>query len=553
METPLYTDAEEGYRNTPLVSPVPPPSVFTVPRPLARPRQGRHGPETHPYPAGGMSGRGSRDGPPGHSPYAGQKRDTVAAQGPPAEEVVGTARDVAVLKSDTANPVLLEQQVPRWAQTCILKTDGGGNHDQTVATLADRFADPDLIDMVTALETKLGRSTAPDQVAAGRWLENPAVGPNARARSVFNSSGGGSRALELAALDYLFHVSTYNAPIDATFYFIDLYPADAGTASDYLLWRKHSGRQRVYGWAASPPDYPALAPAKFYSRPIVKDGFHVFRDQQSALLPNDLETLASEVAARTSNHGAHLVLGNMLGPHLSTAPSDGSHVNEAVLNQLIIMFRTLRQGGQALFTVGHLATPLAVSVLYLLHQYFEETLLTRPVPPCDPWAAKRYLLCRGLRVYQPALFEFLEGAVAYMFQCMDEGGAEFDSDRLCLVDPVVMLADEPFTTWLETVNGKHIMAQLKSLQRISKHAAGEEPIVPALDPNLIANRCLQIWQVPLARPVDAGRPRGGSGGDHSSHNRPAPSASHSGSGGGGGRAGGGGGLLDNLLSGISRK
>ncbi|RKP35493.1 hypothetical protein BJ085DRAFT_35908 [Dimargaris cristalligena] len=457
MATELYALDDEEYQNTPLVSPIPPPSLFTVPPRTQRPWQDRAGPQ----------------------PMANAPSGPPIPVGPSVEDIMGPPIGTG-LRSHVPNPILLQQR-PRWAQ---LIWTGSDSDIPPFAT--DSYCDPDLRDCVAAAEAKL-KTLDPARVRQGQQLENPcgAVG-----RTVFV----GREAVELAAVDSLVGLITHgHIPGDSQFFFLDLYDADAGAFADYVLWRKYPSRIRTYGWGMGPRTLNPAVPERFYTRNTASTNYSAMRSQDDDMRLSDVSTLHQKVTDKTRGQGVHLVLGSLADRSLA----DPNAYNTALLYQLAIMFRMLRKGGHVIFKINQLDSPLAISALFILYRYFEEIHLIKP-PPGAPYGPFRYLVCRNLRVPKASIHDLFEEALG---QIHEQGASNSHSDTgaLLLVMPEELKADETFTSFVESANNNHTMAQFKSLQRVTKFVTQNEPIPQKYEIPAVIAKCLDIWRLPVPR------------------------------------------------------
>ncbi|KAJ1981481.1 hypothetical protein H4R35_000694 [Dimargaris xerosporica] len=515
----LYTDADEAYRNTPITSPIPPPSATTVPPPAQRGRYGhRAPPPSHhraplrqaPY----LPPRSHGLPPPHAGPGAHHHRNQTHPL--PSETVLGP-REVKTLAFTALDASAAGSN---WVDFAVLNSASDFN--------SDLFYDQDLVDCLAALQTKLNTASNAAEVNQARNLLNPA-------RQLGAGPFASPAAIELASLDYLCGLTTAQSNHKA-FTFVDLF-GDAGGSADYLLWRMHRMHRLVQGWGVQVAEHQTIRPESFYSRSVTADVFSVYPTPVYMSIASDYseagEPLVAFVRRQTGSddslRGVDLVVAQALGPY------DCNTALQLVW-QTTVALGMLCQGGQLVLKISALESPLTIGVAFILHQCFRTTAILKPVP-LDPDRPERYLICQGLNANAADVEQRLKSALLALAKATQTDSAHIGK-LLQIVNQQLLCQDDAFVDYVQTTNVKLAMSQLKALQQLDKHLAHTQPIVPQHDKATVCQTCLQAWQLPLPNPsVTACRPPAHHRPPARSHPRPSPSSAT--------RKGDG--FLDNLL------
>ncbi|KAJ1968913.1 hypothetical protein IWQ62_000949 [Dispira parvispora] len=453
----LYSDNDEDYANTSLAFTVPPPSLRTIPPPPMNQRSQR--------PGGGQPVPQKRAWQ--------EERPRVRI---PVEVVAGDRRNLDTLTNSQPLPWESKDTVPPWTQVTVL--------DKPDAFDVEPFINTDLLQFVQTLRTRVhGLDHA--TVAQARELVTPAL---RLGRSVFCDR----RAVEFAALDYLFALLSPRNPQENTFYFIECNGGPGGI-SDFILWRKQVSRQQIHGWGVGlgRGECSEFTPQRFYSRSTAKDHYSVSSASQCDQGWYDMvDRCGQDIDRTTVGQGVHLAV-----VHLAPARGETPSLTYAIfLAQIQWALMTLRQEGHLILRLTRPDNALTISLFYILNQLFGDLNINVP-PPCDPTHEVRYLVARHMRCPRPfGIEELLTRAIHTLLE-----NSALDPNQLTLVNHDKLVQDLEFTRYLDRTNTKCTSQQLKALQSVSKYVIDGEPIAVPYDPHEVCTTCAQSWQLPVPR------------------------------------------------------
>ncbi|KAJ1652426.1 hypothetical protein IWQ61_007232 [Dispira simplex] len=452
----LYSDNDDDYVNTSITFTIPPPSLRTIPPPPTNQRSQR---------PSGQSAPQKRAWP--------EERPRVRI---PVEAVAGDRRSLDTLTNSQPLSWESKDTLPPWAQVTVL--------DKPDEFDLEPFINTDLLQFVQTLRTSVqGLDHA--TMAQARGLVNPTL---RLGRSVFCDR----RAVEFAALDYLFILLSPRNPRENTFYFIECNGGPGGI-SDFILWRKQVSRQQIHGWGIGLglEECSEFTSHRFYSRSTARDHYSVYSASQCDQRWNDMVNRCGQDIDRTTvGQGVHLAVVHLV-PIRGEAPS----LTYAIfLAQIRWALMTLRQEGHLVLRLTRPDNAFTISLFYILNQLFGELSINVP-PPCDATQEIRYVVARHMRYRQPlGVDELLNTA---FHSLLDHPALTLN--QLTLINHDMLVQDVEFTQYLDRTNTKCISQQLKALQSVSKYVLDGEPITVPFDPHEVCTTCAQSWQLPTPR------------------------------------------------------
>ncbi|CAG8696690.1 5585_t:CDS:10 [Cetraspora pellucida] len=448
-----YTDEDPEYRNTPLVSPIPRPTLETCP-PLQS--QQHHRPAQY------------QQNYYGHNSY----HSAPHISSTPSMHMCTPSNDLS--NQQLLTPVEIQKQSANFLSCKIQYEEGKSINGLKI--IVEPIIEPDYNQFCEAavvqllLDKKKALKNIPyEQFTAARGKSNPyeKVG-----HSIFMNRS----ASKLACLDALVNftgVKRYDPVKDLVFWYTDLCGGPGGF-SEYILWRKHSYGEKVYGWGITLTGDQDYDLNRFITDAKVRECFkHSYGADGTGNLykEENIRHFANEVMMGTKNEGADLVT------------ADG----------IITMFMTLQKNGDFVLKLFDVFTPFTAGMVWILYRHFEKICIIKPLSS-RPANSERYIICRNLREHNPQIVSFLFD-VNKRFNEIKSSSLEGQKDVNEVVEFDEMNQDEDFIDYLKMSNMKIAIKQTEALEELLKYISNPELKPPNQEE--YRRLCFLEWRLPI--------------------------------------------------------
>ncbi|TPX32633.1 hypothetical protein SmJEL517_g04277 [Synchytrium microbalum] len=490
-----YTDDDPEYRDTQLISPIPPPGSSS---------------RTSAYSS--TSTRNLSSSTPSGAVH--RNNDTVTRQSPSydAEKITYHAQSPEPSASQTPTFRVLKTPIPHeqtyeWLDVPATAT---GNDwmkmkvEKAAPLNYGQFSNQDIFEMLIELKNKLD-PLPPPFFKQARMLANPyeAIG-----RSIFVNRA----AVKMANLDALFGFTTELISPNRPFRFADVC-AGPGGFTEYLLWRLPPASVDVRGFGITLRDDTDFTLEQFAPESQAQQRFEPIYgpdDTGDICKPGNMRHFTLHVDKATGGAGVDMVMADGAFSVAGDEIFQEVHCGRLLMCEVAIMFSILRKGGYYMTKVFDTTTPFTAGLLYILHYYFERICIIKPYSS-RPGNSERFVVCKGLKERRPVLAinhllkvnrRMIELSAAQDSSTSDsnftvykdqiELGFEHVSQ---LVDSDVLVKDKPFMDYLEGRNDMIATKQAKALEELIKYAG--DPSQPGYDQLEIRKRCLAEWKLPF--------------------------------------------------------
>ncbi|KAJ2808534.1 hypothetical protein H4R20_000837 [Coemansia guatemalensis] len=375
---PLFTDEDPQYRDTPLTSSIPPPSLATLPRIIRNPRgRSNHNSGQQPYPQQPPPQQQlppSAPVPPPPPPAFVQQTQQEAQK--PAVDLI--ARHLSVI-NNTHGPSFVEQlSSSKWSRMMSVQEGPGGRQ------VDGRLCDPKLLQSIGLVKTSLSLS----RVQIAHVSDN--IGPYA---AVLQSSTlKNASAVTLGHLDYLLQPVREYIKAGKLLRYVDLGSVGCGY-SNYIRWKvdqqKDCSGSRGWYFASGALD---SSTSSFDG----ENKLDLFEAAGGILDPADIKAFVTRVrdSADDGHNGVDLVVGELGSGHGGSIDAETQHYGYTIA-QAVIALRVLRRGGTFVFKAFEATTPLSAELLFLIHACFERVAIVRSFVS-SPISSERFVVCNHL-------------------------------------------------------------------------------------------------------------------------------------------------------------
>ncbi|KAI8339249.1 FtsJ-like methyltransferase-domain-containing protein [Chlamydoabsidia padenii] len=520
----MYTDADPNYRDTPVYSGIPPPSLRDVQgysryneqhnrhynntQPHHKEDLSRYNPQRQ-FPSGQRSNSDSRYQP-YPSPYdtsrGGESRSYHQQRSDPYQQqqhyypVSSQLQPVTSEAPPQPPSTLAPATKPAPKLDMRTSTDFIECDSSNQLTLLDLCAyiqvaptkvDYDFLcsnDLVkTAIELGVKGSQVPGEVrAVARTKSNPF---DCIDKHIFMNRD----AMKLAALDATFQLT----PTDntgKTFMFADLCGGPGGF-TEYLFWRMHQQTISARGYGMTLQSTLAKTQDHWHLELIPQhitvnftqvDGIDGSGDLYRK---NNILEFDAVISNNTKKRGVDLVVADG-GYQEDSKGGKGVQLEHAtqrlMLCEVITMLTCLKQDGTFVCKCFDIFEEFTADLVWLLYQLFGAICITKPLTS-DPTSSERYLVCKRLRFQHPTR---LIDALLQVNNSFD--GEEEYVKRF--VPREVLEKDETFSDYVKMRNMKFLLKQIDALEQMETHIA--DPNRPALhSPDKVKSQCLQEWNL----------------------------------------------------------
>ncbi|CAG8450794.1 6739_t:CDS:10 [Diversispora eburnea] len=187
-------------------------------------------------------------------------------------------------------------------------------------------------------------------------------------------------AMKLACLDSQISftgVKRYDPVKDPVFWFADLCGGPGGFA-EYLLWRKHSCGEKVFGWGITLTGSLDYDLDKFNPDSMVKKSFEpIYGEDGTGDLYKEENMNYFAKIVMEGTHG----IGADLGFDIRGQESHQERLlKHLLLCQIITMFITLKKNGVFVLKVFEIFSPFTAGLIWILYRHFERICIIKPLP-----------------------------------------------------------------------------------------------------------------------------------------------------------------------------
>ncbi|KAF0537303.1 FtsJ-domain-containing protein [Gigaspora margarita] len=470
-----YTDEDPEYRNTPLVSPIPRPTRETCP-PLQYQQQHRSDPYHQNY-----HGHNSYHSAPQTSSTHSMNMDT-------------SPNDLS--NQPIASQIEIQKQSANFlsCQTPYKEGNSINGLKLVVGPIIEpdynQFCNTDVVQLLLDKKKEL-KNIPYEKFTAARGKSNlyEKVG-----QSIFMNRS----ASKLACLDALVNftgVKRYDPVKDLVFWFTDLCGGPGGF-SEYILWRKHSYGEKVYGWGITLTGDQDYDLNRFRPDTIVRNCFKPsYGADGTGNLYNEenIRHFANEVIMGTKKEGADFVTADGGFDVRGREHLQEHHIKQLILCQIVTMFMTLKKNGDFVLKLFDVFTPFTAGMVWILYRHFEKICIIKPLPS-RPANSERYIICRNLRERSPRIVDFLF-EVNKKFNEIKSSSSGGPQDVNEIVDFNEMNQDEDFIDYLKMSNMKIAIKQTEALDELLKYNSDPELRPPNQEE--YRRLCFLEWRLPI--------------------------------------------------------
>ncbi|RHZ75885.1 hypothetical protein Glove_208g65 [Diversispora epigaea] len=346
------------------------------------------------------------------------------------------------------------------------------------------------------LENKRKLSNVPRaQLTAARGKANPyeKVG-----ESIFINLS----AMKLACLDSQISftgVKRYDPVKDPVFWFADLCGGPGGFA-EYLLWRKHSCEEKVFGWGITLTGSLDYDLDKFNPISMVKESFEsIYGEDGTGDLykEENMKYFAEVVMDGTRGIGADLVTADGGFDIRGQESHQEKLLKHLLLCQIITMFMTLKKNGVFVLKVFEIFSPFTAGLIWILYRHFERICIVKPLPS-RPANSERYVICCNLKEKSPQIISYLleVNKKFHELKTISSSSKEPKEQQMDvneIVKSEIMNVDEEFMDYLKTSNMKIAIKQKEGLIELQKYI--DNPDLETPDHNEYRRLCFQEWHI----------------------------------------------------------
>ncbi|CAO3598596.1 unnamed protein product [Absidia cylindrospora] len=503
----MYTDADPDYRDTPVYSGIPPPSLRDIQgssRSRYNDQQGdlsQYNPQSR-YPSS------ARNDAMRYNPYPTHNQGNRHADNPSHNQ-----QQQQYPASSQLHPVAVEAPPPpplpvsKPAPKLDMRTSTDflecGKEDTSIKlSLADLLShihvapakvdydflcSNDLVRTAMALRVK-GRQVPDDVRGVAKTRSNPfdCIG-----KHIFMNRD----AMKLAALDATFHLTPTENHSGKMFTFADLCGGPGGF-SEYLFWRVHQssgggGQARGYGMtlqSSSTPDHfhwhleniPSNITVNFTQVDGIDGTGNLYK--KTNILEFD-----AVVSNNTKKRGVDLVVADGCQQDESSShDSSETGTGRLILCQIITMLTCLKQDGSFVCKFFDIFEEFSADLVWLLYQLFGAICITKPLTS-DPSNSERYLICKKLRFQHPTKLIDALLSVNDAFDAQDQNVG-------CFVPRHILEKDEEFSDYVKMRNMKFLLKQIDALEQMETYIADpNRPMTYSEDK--VQTQCLQEWNL----------------------------------------------------------
>ncbi|KAJ2082383.1 hypothetical protein H4R24_001619 [Coemansia sp. RSA 988] len=464
----LFTDEDPEYRDTPLTSSIPPPSLDTLPRAIRSARNGSdHNRGQRPYLQQQQQQR------PPLPPAAFMRKTQQEAQVPAVDLM---ARHLTVINNTYGPSFVGQLSSSKWSRMMSAQEGPGGRQ------VDGHLCDPKLLQSINSVKTSL---TNLPQAQTAQACDK--LGPYAAVSQ--SSTLENASAVALGHLDYLLQPVREYVKGEKPLRYVDLGSAGCGYSS-YIRWRV--AQQKVSsgscGWYFA-PDTQSGNTSAFGG----ENKLDLFEAEGGILDPANIKAFVKRVrdSGDGGQNGVDLVVADF-GSEQSASIDTETQQYGYTIAQSAIALQVLRRGGTFVFKTFEATTPLSAELLFLIHSCFERVAIVRSFAS-RPTASERYVICNHLIVDPSWVTAHLLSALSKMHT------NQFKISHL--VSWTQLSSDKQFIEQLLHNNMAIGKMQLQALsavvaciekQQINDDSRYSEHQIQ------VANMCLRHWGLPAA-------------------------------------------------------
>ncbi|KAI8085975.1 FtsJ-like methyltransferase-domain-containing protein [Halteromyces radiatus] len=502
MSQELYTDTDPDYRNTPIYSGIPPPSIRDIQwstRQYDYPNQQHQGDLSRYNPQRQLDISTRTDSP--RYQYSQQQQGTLSKEHESIYQHPASSQlQPAIVEAPAQPPLPIAQPLPKLDMRTSTDFIECGNEQGSIQLnlqdlclciqVAPAKIDYDFLcskDLVkTALELKDKGRQVPDHVRqSAKKRSNPfdCIG-----KHIFMNRD----ATKLAALDATFHLTPSNESTGKTFMFADLCGGPGGF-SEYLFWRVHQsdgGSARGYGMTLRSSLTENHWHLENISPNITVNFTQVDGIDGTGNLYQKANILEFDavVSNNTKKRGVDLVVAD---GEENNDGKDGkleSLNKQLILCQVITMLTCLKQGGTFVCKMFDMFEEFTADVVWLLYQLFEGVCITKPLTS-EPSSSERFLICKKLRYQHPT--KLIDALLAVNDELNNKEG-QVDS----FVPRQILEKDQVFIDYVKMRNMKFLLKQIDALEQMETFIADQNK-TNVYSPDRVKRQSLQEWRLPL--------------------------------------------------------
>lgn len=440
----LYTDDDERYRDTKLNSGIPPPSASNIPRMIRQPK-GRRQILT--------------------------RQPSLPPHTPVQVDPGVSARVFTVITNPMSKSLEQRQQLatPEWLRMMSDRDDVRGRRSDP------RLCDIRQLQAIDGSKSEMAKTMSTEVINAAIQSHNKYAALSHQAKETLGKSGS---SITLGHLDYLLQPVKELLGNQGDIRFVDL-GSKQGGFTEYILWqtKRQQPNKTAHGW------YFGCGSGQCSNEAVVK--FMARAGPHEILDPSNVTSFIDSVNGSNQPSGVDLVVGDCD----SSQPDYSLELEKLqytyTIAQAVIALRLLKQGGNFIFKVYDVTTPLSAELLFLISACFERMAIVRS-PMSRQTNSERYVVCnRLLSTDTQWLSEHLLAALAKIHA----GRMKLSH----LVSWTRVSAERTFMEPLFKFNSQLAQTQSQALKTVvaSKSTTSVQPLTQ--DQRKLADFCLQHW------------------------------------------------------------
>ncbi|CAG8442974.1 812_t:CDS:10 [Ambispora leptoticha] len=354
----------------------------------------------------------------------------------------------------------------------------------------DVFCSAKIVDGL--FERKHRLSTIPhEKLTAARGKSNPY---EKTSNSIFINRA----AVKLACLDATNRLTGKKFPNKRPYRFADICGGPGGF-SEYILWRKHVNGEDVYGWGITLIGDKDFVPEKFHPDSGVDDCYEIIYGADGTgdiCKEENIREFGRIILDKTMGAGVDLVVADGGIDFRGFEQEQETRMRQLILCQVTTMFLALQQNGEFVLKVFDVFTQFTAGIIWILYRHFKCIRIQKP-EPSRPANSERYIICRGLHQSRPTITNYLFDINRKLndLSRRRSRGEHEEQDIIQIVEFEEMKKDESFMQYLKNSNEKIALEQSKALDELLRYVHNPE-LKPKNQEEIRRERFAQ-WLLPI--------------------------------------------------------
>ncbi|CAG8510124.1 7200_t:CDS:10, partial [Ambispora gerdemannii] len=305
-------------------------------------------------------------------------------------------------------------------------------------------------------------------------------------------------AVKLACLDATNRLTGKKFSSKRPYRFADICGGPGGF-SEYILWRKH-----VYGWGITLVGDKDFVPESFYPDSGVDDCYEIIYGADGSgdiCKEENIREFGRIILDKTMGAGVDLVVADGGINFRGLEQDQEIRMRKLILCQVITMFLALQQNGEFVLKLFDIFTQFTAGIVWILYRHFKCIRIQKPEPNSyfisRLHKKKRYIICRGLHQSRPTITNYLFDINRKFNDLLRRRsrGEQEEQDIIQIVDFEEMKKDEPFIRYLRNSNEKIALEQRKALDKLLQYV--QKPELKPENQEEIRRLRFNQWWLPI--------------------------------------------------------